>query len=110
MDPAPYLTPKPGNVRASQTRFAYMWATDITMNAVCTGSCSARTKPTFRFLFHRRTKKIRLTQGISFLSFSFFISGQQTKKSMTPAALIDISMLNENGPRFQFKWQHWVMD
>lgn len=57
----------------------YIWATDIIIKSICTGSCSSRTKATFKFAFHRRRKKIRLTQGPSFLSF-FFISGRQTKK------------------------------
>lgn len=110
--PASYPTPRPGNGRASQTIFAYIWATDIIIKAVFTGSCSTWTKATFRFSFHRRRKKSQTdTRHFFSLSFFFFlISGQQTKKSMTPAALIDISVLNENGSWFQFKWQHWVID
>lgn len=57
----------------------------------------------------KEEKKLRLTQGAFFSLNYFFIPDQQTKKSMTPAALIDISVLNENGPWFQFKWQHWVI-
>lgn len=52
-----------------------------------------QTKAMHKFSFYRRRKKTQ-TDTRHFFSRRFFISGQQTKKSMTPAALIDISMLN----------------
>lgn len=99
--PASYLIPRSGSCRTSQiTIFSCIWTTDIILKHVCAGCCSSR--PRLRTRFHfigGEKKKNRLTQGTSFLSvfslhYFFFISGQQTKKSMTPTALIDISMLN----------------
>ena len=108
--PASYLTPRARNGRATQTIFAYIWATDIIIKAVCTRSPELKLHSGFHFIGGEKKSDWYKAHLFSLSFFFFFISGQQTKKSMTPTALIDISMLNENGPWFQLKWQHWVID